>query len=233
MAEFAAQQGGRMTKDEVIGKICEVGIVPVVRARSLRSARLAVEALCAGDLPIVEITMTVPDATEVIRQVVRENGGAVLTGAGTVTTAEQARACLDAGAQFLVSPGLSAAVLSVAASCGVLAIPGVLTPTEVMAAVALDVNLVKVFPSGNVGGPRYIKALRGPFPKLQMIPTGGVTLANAREFIESGALALGVGSELIDEEALLNGNSALVTERARQFVEAVRHPRDQFKRRVS
>jgi 2-dehydro-3-deoxyphosphogluconate aldolase/(4S)-4-hydroxy-2-oxoglutarate aldolase len=221
-----------MTKEEVIGKIREVGIVPVVRARSLRIARLAVDAVCAGELPIVEITMTVPDATEVIRQVVRENDAAVLTGAGTVTTAEQARACIDAGAQFLVSPGLSAEVLGVAASHGVLAIPGVLTPTEVMAALALGVNLVKVFPSGNVGGPRYIKALRGPFPKLQMIPTGGVTLANAREFIESGALALGVGSELIDEAALLKGKGALVTERARQFVEAVRHSRDQFKRMV-
>jgi 2-dehydro-3-deoxyphosphogluconate aldolase/(4S)-4-hydroxy-2-oxoglutarate aldolase len=218
-----------MTKDEVIERIRAVGVVPVVRARSLRIARLAVDAMCAGDLPIVEITMTVPDATEVIRQVVRENGAAVLIGAGTVTTAEQARECIDAGAQFIVSPGLSAEVLGVAESCGVPAIPGVLTPTEVMAAVTLGVNLVKVFPIGNIGGARYIKALRGPFPNLQMIPTGGVTLANAREFLDAGALALGVGSELVDEEALLNGKGAQVAERARQFVEAVKHARDETK----
>lgn len=214
-----------MTVEEVVRKIGEVGIIPVVRAPSLRVARLAVEAICAGGLPIVEITMTVPDAPEVIRQVVSEYGKNVLAGAGTVTTAEQARACLDAGAQFLVSPGFSVDVLRVAASRQVLAIPGVITPTEVMAAQAAGVNLVKVFPCGNFGGPRYIKDLKGPFPKLQMVPTGGVSLANVVEYISAGAFALGVGSELVNEVALSQEKSALVTNCARQFVEAVRQAR--------
>lgn len=214
-----------MTVEEVAQRIGHIGIIPVVRAHSIHIARLAVEAICAGGIPIAEITMTVPDAPEVIRQVVREYGKDILTGAGTVTTAEQARACLDAGAQFLVSPGFSASVLRVAASRGVLAIPGVLTPSEVMAAQEAGINLVKVFPCGSAGGPRHLKALHGPFPELQIIPTGGVTLANVGEYIASGAFALGVGSELVNEAALNQDKGATVTDTARRFVEAVRHAR--------
>jgi len=214
-----------MTVEEVAAKIGEVGIVPVIRAQSLRVASLAVEAVCAGGLPIVEITMTVPGAVEVIEQVVSKYGKNILTGAGTVTRAEQARACIDAGAQFLVSPGLSSQVLRVAASRKVLAIPGVLTPTELMAAQEAGVTLVKVFPCGSAGGPRHIKALRGPFPGLRMIPTGGVTLANVGEYLAAGAFALGVGSELVNEKALDQNKSALVTECTCQFMEAVRRAR--------
>jgi 2-dehydro-3-deoxyphosphogluconate aldolase/(4S)-4-hydroxy-2-oxoglutarate aldolase len=214
-----------VTVEEVAQRIGQIGIIPVVRAHSIHVARLAVEAICAGGIPIAEITMTVPDAPEVIRQVVREYGKDILTGAGTVTTAEQARACLDAGAQFLVSPGFSASVLRAAASRGVLAIPGVLTPSEVMAAQEAGINLVKVFPCGSAGGPLHLKALHGPFPELQMIPTGGVTLANVGEYIASGAFALGVGSELVNEAALNQDKGATVTDTARRFVEAVRHAR--------
>ena len=214
-----------MTVEEVVAKIGDVGIIPVVRAQSLRTASLAVDAVCSGGIPIVEITMTVPNALEVIRQVVGKYGKGVLTGAGTVTTPEQARACLDAGAQFLVSPGLSRRVLEVAAAENVLAVPGVFTPSEVMTAQESGATLVKIFPCGSAGGARHIKALRGPFPKLRMIPTGGVTLANAGEYIAAGAFALGVGSELVNETTLCDGEGGQVTECARQFMEAVRRAR--------
>jgi len=214
-----------MTAEEVVRRIGEVGIIPVVRAQSFRVARLGVEAVCAGGIPIVEITMTVPNAVEVIRQVVAECGESVLTGAGTVTTPDQARACLDAGAQFLVTPGLSKQVLDVTAAERVLAIPGVFTPTEVMAAQEAGINLVKVFPCGSAGGARHIKALRGPFPSLQMIPTGGVTLANVGEYLAAGAFALGIGSELVNEAALCEDKNGQVTDCARQLVEAVRRAR--------
>jgi 2-dehydro-3-deoxyphosphogluconate aldolase/(4S)-4-hydroxy-2-oxoglutarate aldolase len=214
-----------MTVQEVIEKIGEVGIIPVIRAQSIRVASLAVEAVCAGEIPIVEITMTVPNAVEVIRQVVRSYGKDVLTGAGTVTNPDQARACIDAGAQFLVSPGLSTTVLRAAASEKVLAVPGVFTPTEIMAAQEAGIGLVKIFPCGSAGGARHIKALRGPFPKLQMIPTGGIALANVGEYIAAGAFALGVGSELVNETALCDDKKAVVADCARQFVEAVRRAR--------
>jgi 2-dehydro-3-deoxyphosphogluconate aldolase/(4S)-4-hydroxy-2-oxoglutarate aldolase len=211
--------------EEVVRKIGEVGIVPVIRAKSPSIACLAAEAVSAAGIPIVEITMTVPDATQVIQRVVKEFGKDVLTGAGTVTTADQARACLDAGAQFLVSPGFSPGVFEVAASRDVLAVPGVLTPTEVMLAQEANAALLKVFPCGNLGGPRYLKALKGPFPKARMVPTGGITLANVNEYISAGAFAVGVGSELVNEEALNQGKSLAVTECARQFLQAVRQAR--------
>jgi 2-dehydro-3-deoxyphosphogluconate aldolase/(4S)-4-hydroxy-2-oxoglutarate aldolase len=214
-----------VTIEEVVRKIGEVGVVPVIRAKSPSTACLAAEAVSAGGIPIVEITMTVPDAIEVIQRVVKEFGKDVLTGAGTVITADQARACLDAGAQFLVSPGFSPGVLEVAASRDVLAIPGVLTPTEVMLAQQANPALLKVFPCGNLGGPLYVRALRGPFPKARMIPTGGITLANVKEYISAGAFAIGVGSELVNEAALNQGRSPAVTECARQFLEAVRQAR--------
>jgi len=213
-----------MTVEEVVRRIGEIGIIPVVRAHSVQVARLAAEAICAGGLPIIEITMTVPNAPEVIRQVVNEYGRELLTGAGTVTTASQAQACLDAGAQFLVSPGLCASVLPLAAARRVLAIPGVLTPSEVVAAQELGVNLVKVFPCGSAGGARHIKALKGPFPNLAMIPTGGITLANVGEYISAGAFALGVGSELVNEAALLKDTASVVQE-TRKFLVAVREAR--------
>lgn len=214
-----------MTVEEVAQKIGEIGIIPVIRAQSFRVASLAVEAVCSGGIPIVEITMTVPNAVEVIRQVVSNYGKDILTGAGTVTHPDQARACIDAGAQFLVSPGLSTAVIRIAAAEKVLAIPGVFTPTEIMAAQESGINLVKLFPCGSAGGARHIKALRGPFPKLRMIPTGGVTLANVGEYIAAGSFALGVGSELVNEAALCDDKNEQVADCARQFVEAVRRGR--------
>lgn len=214
-----------MNVDEVVGKIAEVGIIPVVRAASLDHARRAVDAICEGGIPILEITMTVPDAPAVIREVIRQYGSVVLTGAGTVTTAAQAEICIDAGAEFLVSPGLSAKVLRAADRRGILAIPGALTPSEIMAAQEEGARIIKIFPCGAAGGAKYIKDLRGPFPHATFIPTGGVNLTNAAEYIAAGAFALGVGSDLVDTKALHSGNSQKVVDAARAYISAVRQAR--------
>jgi len=207
--------------DDVIRKIGEIGIVPVVRAASVDEANRAVEAVCAGGIPVVEITMTVPNAVSVIREVVKQRGNDVLIGAGTVTNAEQAEACIRAGAQFLVSPGLAVSVLSVARAHAKLAIPGALTPTELMNAHEQGARLIKIFPCGNVGGPKYLKSLKAPFPAALLIPTGGVSAANAAEFIAAGAFALGVGADLVDAAALREGNLQKITAAARELVNAV------------
>lgn len=210
-----------MTTDDVIRRIGEVGIIPVVRAASVDDALRAVEAISAGGIPIVEITMTVPNAIQVIRQVVREHGNSALVGAGTVITQEQAVQCLAVGAEFLVSPGLSVPVIAEAHAAGKLAIPGALTPTELMSAHGAGAKLVKIFPCGNVGGPKYLKALKGPFPDAALIPTGGVNASNAAEFVAAGAFALGVGGELVNAAALREGNLAIVTQAAQELVQAV------------
>jgi 2-dehydro-3-deoxyphosphogluconate aldolase / (4S)-4-hydroxy-2-oxoglutarate aldolase len=210
-----------MTIEEVIRRIEEIGIVPVVRAATVEEATRAVEAICAGGIPVVEITMTVPNAVSVIREVAQQYRDKVLIGAGTVTTAEQAESCFRAGAEFLVSPGLAASVLSVARAAEKLAIPGALTPTELMNAHDHGARLVKIFPCGNLGGPKYLRSLKAPFPNAQLIPTGGVNAANAADFIAAGAFALGVGADLVDASALREGNLEKITTAARELVDAV------------
>jgi 2-dehydro-3-deoxyphosphogluconate aldolase/(4S)-4-hydroxy-2-oxoglutarate aldolase len=214
-----------MTIEDVIRRIGEIGIVPVVRAATVEDATRAVEAICAGGIPILEITMTVPNATSVIRHVVREHGNSALIGAGTVTTGEQAEQCIRAGAEFLVSPGMSTHVLAVAQACAKLAIPGALTPTELMHAQDNGAKLIKIFPCGNVGGAKYLQSLRGPFPHVALIPTGGVSASNAADYIAAGAFALGVGGDLINAAALREWNLAKITQAAHELVEAVRAAR--------
>jgi 2-dehydro-3-deoxyphosphogluconate aldolase / (4S)-4-hydroxy-2-oxoglutarate aldolase len=207
--------------EDVIRRIGEVGIVPVVRAASVTEANRAVEAILAGGIPVVEITMTVPGAVSVIREVVKQYGERVLVGAGTVTNAEQAESCVRAGAEFLVSPGMSLPVLSVARASEKLAIPGALTPTELMNAQEHGAKLVKIFPCGSVGGPKYLKSLKAPFPSASLIPTGGVNAANAADFIAAGAFALGVGADLVDAAALREGNLEKISAAAQELVNAV------------
>jgi 2-dehydro-3-deoxyphosphogluconate aldolase / (4S)-4-hydroxy-2-oxoglutarate aldolase len=214
-----------MKIEDVRGRIGEIGIVPVVRAAGVEEARQAVDAILAGGIPVVEITMTVPGAVEIIRSVVRQFAGKVLVGAGTVVTREQALACLDAGAQFLVSPGLSIAMIKAARERDTLAIPGALTPTELMAAGAEGAEVIKIFPCGNVGGPKYLKALRGPFPRVKVIPTGGVNAGNAAEYIAAGAFAIGVGSDLVDTAALRQGKPEKIVAAAKELVAAVQGAR--------
>lgn len=211
-----------MNPEQVFRTIGEIGVVPVIRASSAGHALDAVEASEAGGIAIAEITMTVPNAIQVIREVVARCGERVLVGAGTVCNERQARESLDAGAQFLVSPGLSVPVLEAARKAGKIAVPGALTPTEIMAAVEAGARAIKVFPCGSVGGAKYLKALRGPFPDLAFIPTGGVNAANAAEFFAAGAFAVGMGSDLIDAAALREGRKSDVVKAVRAVADIVR-----------
>ena len=214
-----------MNKQKVRDRIAEIGVVPVVRASSSREALIAAEAVCQGGIPIVEITMTVPGAVEVIRELSKSSGAEVLIGAGTVLDPDTARRCLDAGAQFLVSPGLNLPTVELAVREKMLIMAGALTPTEVITAWNAGSDFVKIFPCGQVGGAKYIKALKGPLPQIPLVPTGGVNLNTAAEFIEAGAAALGIGGELVQADALKSGKSQIITENARKFVEIVKQTR--------
>lgn len=186
---------------------------------------MAAEAVCEGGISIVEITMTVPGAVEVIRELTKNGGAGILVGAGTVLNAEMARSCLDAGAEFLVSPGFHRGIVEFAVREGKLVMAGALTPTEVITAWEAGADFVKVFPCGQVGGAKYIKALRGPLPQIPLVPTGGVNLETAAEFIEAGAAALGVGGELVSAEALKSRKVEIIVENARKFLGVVRSTR--------
>jgi 2-dehydro-3-deoxyphosphogluconate aldolase/(4S)-4-hydroxy-2-oxoglutarate aldolase len=218
-----------MTKQEVAKRITEIAIIPVVRARSPKQALQAAEAVCAGGIPIVEITMTIPGAIEVIAQLSKSMGSEILIGAGTVLDAETAKRCLDAGAQFLVSPGFDLETVEFANSAGKLMMAGALTPTEVITAWKAGSDFIKIFPCGSVGGAKYIKALKAPLPQIPMIPTGGVNLQTAADFIVAGAAALGVGGELCSTSALDSGNTAQITEAAKNFIAIVREARAKTK----
>lgn len=213
-------------KTEVIRQIREIGVIPVVRATDADEAMRAVEAIREGGIPILEITMTVPGAIDVIEKLVTQFGEDALVGAGTVLDAETARRCVSSGAQFIVSPALNTDTIASCRELGVAVMPGALTPTEVVQAWNAGADFVKVFPAGAVGGPSYLKALKAPLPQIELIPTGGVSLKTAADFIKAGAAALGVGADLCDLRAIREGQAALLTERARQFVEIVREARN-------
>ena len=213
-----------MKKQDVRALIEQVGIVPVIRASSAEEARFAVDCVCKGGVPIVEITMTVPGAVELIRELVKANPEA-LVGAGTVLNEESARKCADAGAQFLVTPGFDAATVHAALEMDLLIMVGALTPSEIMAASESGADFVKVFPCGSLGGPKYIQALRGPFPQIPLVPTGGVNLETASDYIRAGAAALGVGGEMIAKEALKARDGEVISKLAALFVDLVRDAR--------
>jgi 2-dehydro-3-deoxyphosphogluconate aldolase / (4S)-4-hydroxy-2-oxoglutarate aldolase len=214
-----------MTREQVLQQIRKVGLVPVLRAPSAELAIAAAAAIEAGGVPVLEVTMTVPGALDVIRAVVKSSQGRVLVGAGTVLDPETARACMLAGAQFIVSPALNVKTIEVCRRYSVAVIPGALTPTEVVTAWEAGADVVKVFPCSAVGGAKYLTALKGPLPQVDLIPTGGVSLANVAEFFAAGAMALGVGGDLVDTSALANGKPEVVTENARKYVAAVEQAR--------
>lgn len=215
-----------MNKDQVRGKIIDIGIVPVVRASSGAEARLAAEALAAGGIGCVEITMTVPGAIDLIRELNASMSNDVLIGAGSVLDAATAAKCVGAGAQFLVSPGFDAQTVAWAVEHNILIAAGALTPTEIITAWRAGSDFVKVFPCANVGGAKYIKALRGPLPQVPLIPTGGVNLETAADFLKAGSAALGVGGELVLADALKAKQPERITELARKFVAIVREARN-------
>jgi 2-dehydro-3-deoxyphosphogluconate aldolase/(4S)-4-hydroxy-2-oxoglutarate aldolase len=210
------------TKEQALTKIREVGLIPIVRAPSSEDALKAAEAIIAGEIGIAEITMTVPNALRVMETVAARYGDQVLLGAGTILDPESCRAALLAGAEFIVTPSLNLRVIEVARRYSKPIFPGALTPTEVVTAWQAGADMVKIFPAGPVGGPKYIRALKGPLPHVEMVPTGGVTLETTPEFIKAGAAAVAVGGELVDVKALREGNLEQITKTAKRFLEAIR-----------
>ena len=219
-----------MKREEVLAKIHEVGIIPGIRTSSAEDGRFAAEAIANGGIPIVEITMTVPKAIEVISDMVR-NAPNLIVGAGTVLDVETARRCLDAGVGFLTSPGLDLKVVEFAVKENILIIAGAMTPTEVITAWKAGSELVKVFPCAPIGGPAYIKALRGPFPQVPMIAAGGVNQETAADFILAGAAALGIGGRLIPRVAIEHRQPDRISELARRFLRIVQTARNKPSRR--
>jgi len=205
-----------MNKPAILSRIKEIGIIPVVRAESSEIALRAVAAIREGGVPVVEITMTVPAAIATIEKVAAGYPD-VIVGAGTVLDQETARLCILAGARFVVSPVIDQGTIATCRRYDVAAIPGALTPTEIMTAWTGGADCVKVFPANAVGGPGYLRSLKAPLPQIELIPTGGVTLDTAAEFITAGAVALGVGSDLVDSKLLKDGKDKVIAERARQF----------------
>lgn len=210
------------TREKALTKIREVGLIPIVRVPTEEDAMRAAEVIAQGGIGIAEITMTVPRALRVMEGVAARYGDKVLLGAGTILDPETCRAAILAGAEFIVTPSLDVRVIEMARRYGKPVFPGALTPTEVVTAWQAGADMVKIFPCGPVGGPKYIKALKGPLPQIDMVPTGGVNLDNAAEFIKAGAAAVAVGSELVDMRVLKEGKLDQIAETARKFVEAVR-----------
>ena len=212
---------GAMKQREILSQIIGIGIVPVVRTSSAETAIRAIEAIYRGGVRAAEITMTVPGAVRALEKIADQFGDKIVLGAGTVLDPETARICMLAGAEFLVTPSLKRATIEIAKRYAKVVCPGALTPTEVLTAWEAGADVVKIFPCGNVGGPKYIKALKGPFPQIEMIPTGGVNLETAGEFLKAGACAVAVGGELVDAKLIREGRYDLIEEKARQYLAAI------------
>jgi 2-dehydro-3-deoxyphosphogluconate aldolase/(4S)-4-hydroxy-2-oxoglutarate aldolase len=204
--------------EETKQTIERVGLIPVLRAKSSAQAHAVVEAMIAGGITVVEVTMTVPGAVHLLKELKKEYGARLLLGAGTVTTAAQAEATIEAGAEFVVSPSLHMEVIAATRSNKKVSIPGALTPTEAITAWDAGADYVKIFPCSAVGGPGYLRALLAPFPHLKVIPTGGVTLETAESFLKAGARALGIGSDLVNLAAIDEGHPETITEAARAYL---------------
>ncbi len=218
-----------MTKGQILSFITEIGIVPVVRTSTAEGAIQSINAIFAGGIRAAEITMTVPGAIKALEKAADAFGDKLVLGAGTVLDPETARACMLAGAQFFVSPSLKLSTIEMVKRYSKIIMPGALTPTEVLAAWDAGADIVKVFPCGNVGGAKYIKALKGPFPQIEMIPTGGVNLETAGEFLKAGACAVAVGGELVDNKSVAAGRFDVIEQRARQYLEAIAKARAEIK----
>jgi 2-dehydro-3-deoxyphosphogluconate aldolase/(4S)-4-hydroxy-2-oxoglutarate aldolase len=202
------------------------GLVPVLRAKSVKQGRAVVEAMIAGGVSVVEVTMTIPGAIDLLKELRHEYSPKdLLLGSGTVTTADQAQATIDVGAEFVVSPSLHPEVIRVTRANNKISCPGALTPTEAITAWNAGAHYVKIFPCSAVGGASYLKSLLAPFPHLKIIPTGGVTLETAASFIQAGARALGVGSDLVNLAAVDAGKPETITETARAYLKILAEAR--------
>jgi 2-dehydro-3-deoxyphosphogluconate aldolase/(4S)-4-hydroxy-2-oxoglutarate aldolase len=210
-----------MRKEEIVAKLREIGLVPVLRAESEEQALGIASAIADGGVTVLEITMTVPGAIRVMSRLTKERPD-ILIGAGTVLDAETARMCMLEGAQFVVSPALNLQTIEMCHRYSIPVLPGALTPTEVVTAWQAGADVIKVFPASALGGAKYLKSLKAPLPQVEMIPTGGVSLATAKEFLEAGSFALGVGADLVDTKAMAEGKPEKITESAKKYLEIVR-----------
>jgi len=210
-----------MRKEEIVAKLREIGLVPVLRAESEEQALAIAAAIADGGVTVLEITMTVPGAVRVIARLTKERPD-LLIGAGTVLDAETARVCMLEGAQFVVSPALNLKTIEMCQRYSIPVLPGALTPTEVVTAWQAGADVIKIFPASALGGAKYLKSLKAPLPQVEMIPTGGVSLATAREFLDAGAFALGVGADLVDTKAMAAGQPEKITASAKKYLEIVR-----------
>jgi 2-dehydro-3-deoxyphosphogluconate aldolase/(4S)-4-hydroxy-2-oxoglutarate aldolase len=210
-----------MTKAEVLAEIKKIGLVPVLRAESEEQAMQLAGAIADGGVTCLEVTMTVPAAVRVIARLTKERPE-ILLGAGTVLDAETAHACIEEGAQFVVSPAFNLKTVEYCRKQSIAVLPGALTPTEILTAWEAGADVVKVFPASAMGGAKYLKSIKAPLPQIELIPTGGVSLMTAHEFLEAGAFALGVGADLVDTKAIAAGHGWKITENARHYLEIVR-----------
>ena len=210
-----------MDKAKVLAELKAIGLVPVLRAESVDQALALAEAIAAGGVTVLEITMTVPGAMQVMRKLA-ETRPDILIGAGTVLDAETARMCILEGAQFIVSPALNIKTIEMCHRYSVAVLPGALTPTEIVTAWQAGADVVKVFPASAMGGAPYLKSIKAPLPQVELIPTGGVSLAMAEDFLKAGAFALGVGADLVDPRAMAEGRPEAITESARKYLAIVK-----------
>lgn len=208
-------------QSSILSAIVDIGIVPVVRTETAEGAIGAIEAIYRGGIRAAEITMTVPGAIRALEKVADQFGDRILLGAGTVLDPETARSCMLAGAQFFVTPSLNLQTIEMAKRYSKVIMPGALTPTEVLTAWQAGGDAIKIFPCSAVGGAKYIKALRAPFPHIEMIPTGGVNLETIADFLRAGSCAVGVGGELIDSATIREGRFEVFEERARRFLDVI------------
>jgi 2-dehydro-3-deoxyphosphogluconate aldolase/(4S)-4-hydroxy-2-oxoglutarate aldolase len=218
-----------VTSQQILSFITDIGIVPVVRTTSAESAIKAIEAIYRGGVRSAEITMTVPGAIKALEKIADQFGDKIMLGAGTVLDPETARVCMLAGAQFFVTPSLNVATIEIAKRYSKVVCPGALTPTEVVTAWQAGADVVKIFPANAVGGPKYIKALKGPLPHIEMVPTGGVNLETAGEFLKAGACAVAVGGELVDAKLIRENRYDRIEELAGEYLRVIAHARGEMK----
>lgn len=214
-----------MEKRDILNRMMQEGVIPVVRVTSAQEAMDVSDAIKEGGISLIEITMSVQGAIDVIKELTQKYKDEIIMGAGTILDPETARAALLAGAQFIVTPTLNLDVIQMAHRYSAVVVPGAMTPTEILTAWDAGADMVKVFPAAQVGGPEYLKALKGPLPQILLVPTGGVNLQNAGAFIKAGASAIGVGGELVDKKAVKEKKFNLITENARAFLKAVQEAR--------
>jgi len=218
----------KMNQEQVLERIRKIGIIPAMRTSDSHAAIRAADAIFSGGIPIIEISMTQPEALEVLRAVAKERGGEMLIGAGTVVNVEVAHRTIDAGANFVVTTGFNSLIVEKCAKLGLFVFAGAMTPTEIELASTAGPAAVKLFPCNATGGPRYVRTIRGQYPNTELIASGGVTLENCAEYFQAGAFAVGVGAEIMDSESLAAGNQRFFTERAKRFRRAITEAQERW-----